>query len=92
MSNEEEYFALKAIADAGINYDNRDLDAQVPPPEWQRKGALIHDISLIQSSLNKGCVDEVQFEALWTLSIEELSRIVCDQASQLERAKAKLRF
>lgn len=65
---------------------------EVWPPMWLRKGALINDISIIQDSLGKGCVDEVQFDVLFDMELCQLERIVNDQACQLDRARARLRF
>lgn len=62
----------------------------VLPSLSEKKGAIIADISTIQKHIGKGPVDPVQFELLMSASIEELTRIVNDQASTLERARLAL--
>lgn len=71
-----------------VIYNPATLRYEVLPSVADRKAALIHDISIIQNHLGKGCVDANQFEALMELSIDELTNIINDQSAALARAKS----
>jgi len=62
----------------------------VLPSLSEKKAAIIHDINIIQKHIGKGPVDPHQFELLMECDIEQLKRIVNDQADTLERARLAL--
>lgn len=70
-------------------YNPAALWYEVPISEREHKSLLIADINTIQVYLNKGCVDEKQFEQLMQLPVSDLRKMIDDQAEALARAQQK---